>query len=238
MNKSSIIIRFMAVFYLVSGVAFGMQQAQSLSQYPFNSASVLPFTYFNKKGKQVKYVILGREAGGRDKGTYDDFGGSKEQNEKHPMITAAREFYEEGIVNDTLGWNLTTTRAHIDLNQNHTEAILALGTAVTYITHFSTNDIINFRKKFEAARAKQTSWKYKEKDRIATVRWDALVAAITNSKNNTGVTVQARLIDPATGKDEAQLSTITLRPFLVKRLRPYVTNQHYQQGKSPKIRFY
>jgi hypothetical protein len=156
------------------------------------------------------------------------------------VITAAREFHEEGIMQDTLGMNLAAVRARIDLNSksNTTEAVIASEKAATYIVSFTPDEIIKFRKNFHSARAKQKSWKYKEKDRIATVRWDRFVAAIQNTKSDQGVTVKARLIDPATGQEEKKATTITLRPYLVKRLRPYVTNQQCQFGKTNKIRFY
>lgn len=240
MTKSKVFLTLAVISQLFTGSsAFGMQ-AQSLSNYNFKVGAVLPVTHFNKQGKSVKYLVLGREAGGKDVGTYDDFSGSRDKGESHPVVTAAREFHEEGIMQDTLGMDLAKTRNRIDLSSksNTTEVVLANENAVTYIVNFSDSEIRQFRKNFHPARAKQRSWKYQEKDRIATVRWDRLVTAIQSSKSNKGVTVQARLIDPATGNEEKNATTITLRPYLVKRLRPYITNQQCQFGKNNKIRFY
>lgn len=243
-KRSKIFLSLAIVSQLIIGSAYTMQapnqQLQKLSNYNFYAAAVLPVTHFTSKktGKATKYVILGREAAGKDVGTYDDWGGSRDKGEKHPVETAAREFYEEGILKDTLGMDLKTTTAFIDPKSKANEVVIASERAVTYIVNFTSDDIVKFRKNFNAARNKQTSWKNKEKDRIATVRWDVFVAAIQGSKFNKGVTVNARLIDPATGKEDKNATTITLRPWLVKRLRPYVTNQQFQYGQNKKIRFY
>jgi len=241
MFKLKVFLSLSIISQLLTGSsAYGMQ-AQTLSNYTFKVSAVLPVTYFtNKKGKSTKYVILGREAAGKDAGSYDDFSGGRDKGETHPVVTAAREFYEEGILQDTLGMNLEATNARINLSSksNTTEAVIANEKAVTYIVNFSGAEIRQFRTNFHSARAKQKSWKYQEKDRIATVRWDKFAAAIQSSKSDKGVTVKARLIDPATGKEDANSTTITLRPYLVKRLRPYITNQQCQFGKTNKIRFY
>lgn len=242
MKKSNIFIRVIILSQIVaSAYACGMQApVQSLSGYNFTSAAVLPVTYFDKQGKPVKYVILAREAAGKDVGTYDDFGGSRDQGEKHPVATAAREFFEEGILQSTLGMSQQQVRDHIDLTSktNTAAAVVASRQAVTYIVNFTADEIHKFKKNFHAALAQQTSYKYKEKDRIATVRWDLFEAAIKNSKPNTEVKVQARLVDPQTGKDEKSQTEITLRPFFVKTLRPYIENQAYEAGKDARIRFY
>lgn len=235
-NKS--LLRLIMLTQILVGLPACAMQApqQSLSQYQFGAASVLPMTHF----KGNKYVILGREAGGNDKGTYDDFGGSRDKGEKHPSITAAREFFEEGITQATLGMDANQAKARIDVGSkaNTTEAVLANNNAVTFVVNFPSAEIIGFRSNFHAARAHQKSHKFKEKDRIATVRWDRLEAAIKCSKTNTGVQVQARLIDPNSGQEDKHATMITLRPFFVKRLRPYIENAPYQVGKNPKIRFY
>lgn len=242
MNK---LVPFLSRIALFSILALGSTSwamkapVKSLKDYHFGAASVLPVTYFEKKGQgKVKYVILGREAAGADKGTYDDFGGSRDKGEGHPVITAAREFHEEAIIPATLGWNLKETQKFIDLNSGNTEYILASNNSGTYITKFSNADIVSFKKKFHGALKQQKSFKCKEKDRIATVRWDLLKKAIVESKYNTGVKVEARLVDPKTGKDEGGKTTITLRPFLAKRLRPLFEKCPYDKGNNSKIRFY
>lgn len=67
--------------------------APSLSLFNHTAAWVVPMTSYTKKGKQVTYLVLGREAGGKRKGTYDAFGGDRESYDgNHPVVTAAREF--------------------------------------------------------------------------------------------------------------------------------------------------
>ena len=52
-----------------------MHTTASLEQFPFNGASVLPCT--KMAHKSGRFLLMGREAGGPDKGTYDAFGGGK-----------------------------------------------------------------------------------------------------------------------------------------------------------------
>lgn len=212
-------------------------QQKSLTEFNYASASVLPITYFERNGQQVKYAILARESGGKDAGTYDDFGGSRDHGELHPAITAAREFFEEAICANTLGMSLNDVRHYIDIKTGNTELILAQGHRCMFLTHFIAKDMIRFKNNFHHARAKARG-KFREKDRIATVHWDLLKDAIKKSQSDKGVTVQARLVDPATGHDEGHKTTITLRPLLVKKLRPLFENKDFNMGKSSKIRFY
>lgn len=203
----------MKKFLLLASVALGGSiQAVMLHQFNFFAAGVLPVTNFN--GKQ--YAILSREAGGNDKGTYDDFGGKRDPQENDSLVTAAREFSEEAISGATFGMNAHAARQYLAQNSQ----VITNNSNVLYITRFSENDIRTFRKKFHPARAKSNNWKYQEKDRIATVRWDRLKNAILSSHSNTGVKVEARLIDPHTGQEKGHNEMITLRPFLVKKLRP------------------
>ena len=59
----------------------------------YSGASVLPYTIWT--GSDRPYFLLGAESYGRDKGCWDDWGGSKDKGELHPIVTAAREFTEE-----------------------------------------------------------------------------------------------------------------------------------------------
>src|SRR5688572_1674937 len=69
-------------------------QKPLLTTVHFTTACGLPF--FVQNGNY--YFILSREAGGHDKGTFDDFGGKRDPGEDHPIISAAREFWEEAIL--------------------------------------------------------------------------------------------------------------------------------------------
>jgi 8-oxo-dGTP pyrophosphatase MutT (NUDIX family) len=205
-----------------------------LSQFNYSSAGVLP-TY-TQSG--IKYVILTRERGGRDRGTYDDFGGSRDTGETHPVVTAAREFSEEANIPTTIHLSLSATINYLNKSANH---IIAYTTteqtgAVTYIVNFNRYRK-QFIKNFYPALTKATSWHNYEKDMLAVVTWDDFkTAIITQPDKNAVVTVCASVLDPITGKFTNE--DITLRPFLIKRLRLFFLNAPYEQGFSKKIRFY
>ena len=56
-------------------------------------AGIIPIAIYNDK----LYILLGREAKGRDKGKYDAFGGGPNKEDKTPRDTALREGYEESM---------------------------------------------------------------------------------------------------------------------------------------------
>lgn len=237
MNKSTYIISLL----LWAPFLGAMQQPTPLSKFGYTGAWVLPTTHFMKNGKRVKYVVLGRETGGRDKGKYDAFGGKRDRGEKHPVVTAAREFYEEAITSSTLGVNEKAIRTYIDLKAGNTGCIMGINDTrpkqkhVLYMTNFKGKDIAKLERSFAAARNRQQRWKYKEKDCIACVRWDRLVIAIKSSTSNTGVKVQATVTDLRGKKSH---KTIELRGVLVKILRSYIEGKPSTKGKNPKIKYW
>lgn len=199
-----------------------------------------PFDPKTKKKKMIpiKYAILGREAGGHDKGTYADFGGGG-HGKDHPKITAAREFAEEAITEKTIGMNEGQIINYADPAKVHTEYILVGPSGSTsYITRFDNSVIGKLMKNFEKERSKQTSWKYKEKDRIATVRWEYLKNAVKNAALGATVTVTARVVDPKTGKGRPNTQQVTLRSPFVRLLKRFFDGKPYTKGSNPKIRFY
>jgi hypothetical protein len=107
--------------------------------FKFISGSVLPFFIKN----QIKYVILSSEQRGNNPGTYDDFSGSRDPGEDHPILTAAREFHEEAMLEGTTGLSLEETINYIDIDQTgNTEYIIAYTTPsnkgrVIYIVDFN-----------------------------------------------------------------------------------------------------
>lgn len=223
--------------------------APRLSDLRFKSASVLPYYRDRKK---VKKVILSREAYGKDKMTYDDFGGSRDRGEDHPVVTAAREFYEEANIPKTVGLTLPQTQDYIDIAKTkNTKYIIAYsnkqGTCnVTFVTSFDPYKDALF-KNFYDVRKHETRFHYKEKDRLAIVTWQNLKNAITGHNRNwfsrsffrastQNIKVNALVQDPRTKKFHQQI--ITLRPFLVKKLRMFFMGDKYQQGLNKKIRFY
>lgn len=204
-----------------------------LSQYPFGAGSVLPvFTDQSNK----TYVILSREAHGRDRSTYDDFGGKRDKGENHPLVTASREFFEESIIELTIGLSLDDIRAYIDIAKaDNTQYIIANEKNVMYIVDFGAY-ADKFFDNFYTAFATTTDPHSKEKDSIAVVEWDTLQKAITQSQFNTGIKVQAFVLDKSGQRWDIQ--DIPLRPFFPKKIRPFFMNQPYQEGLSKKIRLY
>jgi capsular polysaccharide biosynthesis protein len=206
-----------------------------LSQFQFSAASVLP-TYTRANGDVM--VILGKEAYGKDKNTYDDFGGKKDRAETHPELTAARECFEELILEKTAHTTLRALRKHINVNTGNTDYIIARKSkkSVVYITDFSKY-WNNIRKKFSAARRNARNSKYKEKSQLVVTQWHTLEKAIAQSQPGQAIMVQAYLV-----KNDGSYSNnpinIPLRQIFVAKLRPFFQNQPFTQGRTQKIRFY
>jgi len=204
----------------------------SLTDIQWKSSSVLPF-FYNNKGE--KYAILSREAAGRARGTYDDFGGKAETYDLHPLESAAREFWEEAILKDTINLTLEQTKEYLDIdNTENTESIIVYLTDsssnVTYITDF-TNYYKDFFNNFYRVRKKQTRWKFKEKNKIAIVKWNDLACAVKSNVNkDTPVMVTATIINTRFSRRHKQ--DITLRDFFVIKTQPFFLNEDYQQGTN------
>jgi hypothetical protein len=209
-----------------------LAQIQRLSDYPFNSASVLPVCYHQGK----KYAILSQEAFGSAQGTYDDFGGSRDAGENHPLITAARECHEEAIIVLTLGLTLEEFQRYIDIAKtNNTVFIIAYAKNVTYIVYFDRykKPLLN---NFYRALKKTTDFHSREKNRIALVRWKLLKKTVANAKRASNIQIEALELDPITLL--FQKKNVTLRPFFIKKMQPFCMDKPYQQGRNKKIRFY
>lgn len=234
------LISFLIVIAGINSI-FGMQ----LSKFNFNAASVLPI---GKTASGNVVVVLGREAFGPDKGTWDAFGGKREQIENHPVMTASREFTEE-----TGGLFITNKKEalkYIDIDTGNTQYIIANENkkSVIYITNFGFNKVQNFFNKFYYSKTDN------EKDLIAQVNWDDLAKAIRNANRDAGgqlilpVTVFANVAKPyknALGKNTWQMNKqkISLRPYFVSTLQTFFKDldtgkKNYTAGKNDKIRFY
>jgi hypothetical protein len=203
--------------------------AQSLSTVSYRAAGVLP-TYM-KRG--ILYAVVAREGCGKDKGTYDSFAGSRDAYEHNPTVTAAREAHEEMISHHTMHLSPKQLERYIDPDKNHTTLVVVYQkfNYVLYVTRFDKY-IDNFLRSFYGVLGRVNQFKYKEKDRIAIVAWDELKQAILQNKSQ----VCAEVLDPNTNRPIRCM--ITLRPILIKSLRPVFRGDGYQQGKNGKIRFY
>jgi hypothetical protein len=202
---------------------------QSLSSISYSAAGVLPL--FTKNNKL--YAVLSREAYGRNKGTYDSFAGSRDAHEHNPTVTAARECAEEMISHRTMNLSVKQMQQYIDPRKKHTTMVLAYPSFkyVLFITHFDAH-INAFLRNFYPVLRKTRQFKYREKDRIAIVAWDDLQHTILHNKNQ----VCAEVLDPYTNK--ATSCMITVRPIVLRCLRPFFRNNRYQSGQYKKIRFY
>jgi hypothetical protein len=220
------------------------QEIPRLSQYDFGSGSVLPI--FTEKGKT--YCILSKEAFGKAKGTYDDFGGSRDPGEDHPVISAAREFFEEAIIELILGLNLKEVMKYIDTTSSHTRYVIANARNVGYIVNFDQYKDAFFAN-FYAARDKATNWHLKEKDRLAIVEWDKLkhtffvfTGKSIGENKSTGEKwikiprIKVQVLNPETKTFETE--EVTLRPYFMIKYRPFFMDKPYVQGMNKKIRFY
>lgn len=232
-------------------------QPFKLATYDNKGGSVLPlYTGPNKK----TYAILSREARGKDKRKYDDFSGGRETKDKHPMLSAAREFHEEAILQRTLGWNLEKTMQFLDPEKAKTTIVVVAYSKnknpknskskeaknVTYIVDFNeyaTKLFANFyhalaaeRKYYRDNHISRRNQPTVEKDRIAGVLLSDLKDVIINSKGSKSVRVWANVIDPKTNSFYKE--QITLRPFLVAKLRLYFLDAPYELGENAKIRHY
>lgn len=225
MNRSSIY----CVITLVFAHGIFAHAAPSLNAVQYAAAGVLPI--FVKNGTQ--YAVLSREAYGSDKGMYDSFAGSRDPHEHNPTITAARECAEEMISHRTLHLSVVQMQRYIDPSKKNTTMVLAYPSFkyVLYITRFDKH-MNQFLRSFYPALNKSNDHKYKEKDRIAVVAWHDLQQAIVQNKNQ----VCADVYDPQTHKPFRCM--ITLRPIVIRCLKPLFRNDVYQTGKNEKVRIY
>lgn len=219
---------------------------KDLNEFSHSGASVLPYIEITSQNGQNKgYVLLGREAEGRFKGTYNDFGGKTNPNETS-LVNAAREFNEESI---RLVNNNSAIQQHL---QDNTPYVLVYQPYrfVIYITRFKESDLENLTKNFYTARDAAKKWDNKEKDMLAWVAWEDLVQAIKSAKRgrnfkiSTPVTVQASVVsrsgvNATISNISATTETITLANPLVNALEKFVKlEKPYQSGFPANALFY
>ena len=211
----------------------------SLSTFNHEAAFVAPLT--TVKGKKI--IFLGRESTGRDKGLFDAFGGKRDASDgNHPVMTAARELHEEGIVQQTLGMSEKELLDHVDLKAGNTELILAVQKAngssrhVLCLTGFSNKQARAFKNTFATAYANAPRGRqYREKDEIASLVLDDLLQAIAASRSNVGIHVVAHVVDL---QGSVSKKLIILRPVFARMLRGYAEGRTAIIGKDKRIRFY
>lgn len=204
-----------------------------------NAAFVAPLA--THEGKQ--YLLLGRESAGKDAGTYDSFGGSRiTADNKDHLSTAAREFYEEAILKETLKMAQAKVRDYLALSAGHTSYIFIIDHAyksirnVLYLTDFTHKELTMIQDTFATAyKHAPSGHEFHEKDAIAYLPFDEVLEAIASSTSDSGIKVSASVTD-LQGKRSEQM--ITLRPVLVKVLRGFAEDLPYESGEDPRIRYY
>lgn len=233
----------------------------NLDKFTCISASVLPIYTQN----QQDYVILTRESRGnpQDQGgklhTYDDFSGACEKEDNYePLLSAAREFWEEGNLKKTLGLSLEDT---IKFVKNNIEEIIVYTKKidetipgsreiknVTYLVRFDqyANKLFNnfytvYEK--EMAHYKKLGKSLKqvtlEKDKIAAVSLNDLREVINYQKIISAaspVRVPALVRDSKTSAFHRE--KVVLRPFLSIKLRSYFLNLPYEKGMDSRVKYY
>ncbi len=174
-----------------------------------DGAFVLPY-YYDKQTND-HYYLLGRETGGKDKGLYSAFGGSRQKGEGHPLITASREFNEEAHLSIPYngGWAINRLKAYIRQNK---KGIVAKKTeygnrVVFYIIDFGARNAKRILANFKHGQTDDN-----EIDQLAQVRCADLVNALTHAQKSKPIKVNAYIW--RNGKKMAQQEIITLRPLM------------------------
>lgn len=220
---------------LLQGPLFAVQphQAPRLKDSNFKGAGVLPMYDFHGE----TYVILARERGGYDKGTWDSFSGSRDPGEQHPSKSAARECEEEskGLLSN-----------YLDLDSKRTKIISKRRpkdntSFVIYITPLSNK--FSFKAFASKFHAKKTYGKYDEKDALAIVKLSYFQKAIATARKDNkthrfdNIALFAKVYDK--DKDIVKDHIITLRPSLVWCLQDYYKGTKKGiQGKDKRALFY
>lgn len=233
MKNRLVILSVIAITLSSPNCLFGASGKKDLSYWwqsaKFKAGFVLP-CYKNRYNGNV-YYLVGQEKNGRDKGTYSPFGGKAEQGEKHPVVTAAREAYEEMNSAQIINMSQQIMQAYIDTKYQNTKAIIALQKSkaqavVIYLTDFGHN---RMRDQFLPYFCGNS-----EIGNVAEVAEDRLKKALQNAKQKRPIRVEATVW--SSGKCLGN-QIITLRPILGK-LKKWFQGDLGIIGKDARIHFY
>jgi hypothetical protein len=190
------------------------QESKPLRMH-FNGAFVFPVVTIKNK----KFVIVGREAGGRDKRSYCIPGGGNSTwfgRETNPLTTASKELHEELI----LPWSTQQAYACVQAHEKSMKVqTLHKKTIVSYEIPLTKEVVDTILDGYYKRRDSYPVWAfaYREMDRIGLVKLEDLKKAVRHSKASTNVQVRACIRDPKTGNQ--QMITVRLRPLLVHLIR-------------------
>jgi hypothetical protein len=184
----------------------------------------------NKKTRLV--CLLGRETEGSDRGTYDSFGGRRDilagGRTETPLQTAAREFWEEGLLKESLNASLQSTIESV----KHGEPICVFDGRLGHVLYFKLfpfNEMVDYMAKYiKTARHLTRSGKRIEKDNLAVVYFDDLWATASRATTNSCHAIVWHLDGRITS------SKIRVRTILLKILKEYIISPII---KSAGVRF-
>lgn len=171
-RKNIVFIRVMSV---IACCLQGVAGAQQESFTGYRGAFVFPLVKKNNK----TYVLVGRESGGKDKGSYCIPGGSSGWwflRDTHPLKTASREFIEETLTSldyYTVRTTIESYMKHCFVDVFHDKKI------VSYVVPFQEAIINDIMKNFVARRKATWFWQYyyREMDCFALIELNTLIAA-------------------------------------------------------------
>lgn len=178
------------------------------------AAFVLPF-YRDRTGQKI--FILGREAHGRDKGTYSPFGGKSEKKDKTPAVGAARELSEESGISIDLAQRVVNRAEVFAVNATH-DTSRPRDLIVFYIVELSDAEVKNVRSSFASRRDH-------EMDQLGEVAEGHLLSALSSMKPKDTPSVQT-----TTG------SLVRLRNLFF-RVKNYLLNSNAGIGGKNGVRF-
>lgn len=210
------------IFYVVSFLLFNIHNlytgiiTEDISG--FRASFVIPQVLKNGK----KYVLLGKESGGKDKGSYCVPGGSSGWwifRDKDPLETAAREFCEETLTK----FDYKTVYEHIDQRSQKRFILESQGKKIIgYTVLFQDHIIDDIVSNFSDRCSKTWFWQYyyREMDHFILVEWDTLISRLNNvASDGSGVVIEVDIFDNKSLKNKKQL--ITLRPITVLLIKKY-----------------
>lgn len=209
-------------------------------EFKYHAASVLPIIDLNhpENNHEERFVLLGQEAIGDDQGYYADWGGSRDKEETDPLITAAREFYEEANGQATLEMDIDTIKDYLDPKAGNTLYIIKQPEAgtrrrnqVVYITKFTHKQFNNFKQKFYEALTAARNEQNLEKSKLCIISWSEFAKAIVSENRS----ITAYVIE-ADGRYTSTL--IELRPILKSKLKRFFSNDNFIQPADSVERIY
>lgn len=108
----------------------------------YNGAFVAP--YFKENNNT--FIILGRERSGKAKGTWTFFGGGiQREDNRNPIITGAREFFEESLIGKTNNISIESITKYLeqlyrDNNNKDKKEPLRWGTLIVFPIQLTPHD--------------------------------------------------------------------------------------------------